>query len=335
MRSSRLLCTGGESPSPLLHSLGFRQLRRGLLLLQTMVLADDGPRCSCRRCDSDESLARNLKDTRLSSTRPSVSSSEKPKATRMGPTRPETTQGSPPCGLLVSPGDSSRQESHTSTQGSDSPPRKRRSGDSPRHTRVAKGVILLPARGDLETLLSVSRTTRLARLLSSEFLGLLVSPGDSHQSFSDYSSHQGTPLSVSRTTRLARGVVTHPGRVAKGVILLPSRGLGSRTIRRPIRLRRHHIANTETISRVTRNIFVMLLWLFAGLHHKNVSSRLQYSAQPSHKRLLVFEAANIIDESSTTYSVCHGRRIISSTGRTYCRLPQWRLLSRRQGKSSI
>ena len=27
----------GESPSPLLHSLGFRQLRRGLLLLQTMV----------------------------------------------------------------------------------------------------------------------------------------------------------------------------------------------------------------------------------------------------------------------------------------------------------
>ena len=238
MRSSRLLCTGGESPSPLLHSLGFRQLRRGLLLLQTMVLADDGPRCSCRRCDSDESLARNLNDTRLSSTRPSVSSSEKPKATRMGPTRPETTQGSPPRGLLVSPGDSSRQEthiarrlispgdssrqethlarrlispgdssrqvthlarrlispgdssrqeSHTSTQksrqGSDSPPRKRRSGDSPHPTRVAKGVILLPARGNLETLLSVSRTTRLARLLSSEFLGLLVSPGDSPQSF--------------------------------------------------------------------------------------------------------------------------------------------------------
>ena len=196
-------------------------------------------------------------------------------------------------------------------------------------------MILLPARGDLETLLSVSRTTRLARLLSSEFLGLLVSPGDSPQSFSDYSSRQGTLLSVPRTTRLARGVVTHPGRVAKRVILLPSRGLGSRTIRRPMRLRRHHIANTETISRVTRIIFVMLPWLFAGLHHKNVSSRLQYSAQPSPKQLLVFEAANIIDESSTTYSVCHGRRIISSTGRTYCRLPQWRLLSRRQGKSSI
>ena len=55
---------------------------------------------------TDESLARNLNDTRLSSTRPSVSSSEKPKATRMGPTRPETTQGSPPRGLLVSPGES-------------------------------------------------------------------------------------------------------------------------------------------------------------------------------------------------------------------------------------
>ena len=169
MRSSRLLCTGGESPSPLLHSLGFRQLRRGLLLLQMMVLADDGPRCSCRRCDSDESLARNLNDTRLSSTRPSVSSSEKPKATqrgptRMGPTRPETTQGSPPRGLLVSPRDSSCQESHTSTQksrqGSDSPPHKRRSGDSPHPTRVAKGVILLPARGDLETLLTPQESPR-------------------------------------------------------------------------------------------------------------------------------------------------------------------------------
>ena len=338
-----------------------------------MVLADDGPRCSCRRCDSDESLARNLKDTKLSSTRPSVSSSEKPKATRMGPTRPETTQGSPPRGLLVSPGDSSGQETHLARR------------VIPQPKRVARGVILLPARGDLETLLTPQESPRewfsspqeaiwrlltpqesprewfsspqeaIWRLLtpqesprewfsspqeaiwrlSSAFLGLLVSPGYSPRSFSDYSSRQGTLLSVSQTTRLARGVVTHPGRVAKGVILLPSRGLGSRTIRRPMRLRRHHIANTETISRVTRNIFGMLLCLFAGLHHKNVSSRLQYSAQPSPKRLLVFEAANIIDESSTTYSVCHGHRIISSTGRTYCRLPQWRLLSRRQGKSSI
>ena len=169
MRSSRLLCTGGESPSPLLHSLGFRQLRRGLLLLQTMVLADDGPRCSCRRCDSDESLARNLKNTRLSSTRPSVSSSEKPKATQMGPTRPittrigptrpittrigptrpETTQGSPPRGLLVSPGESYvSRTTHLAR------------GVVPHSTRVTKGVILLPARGDLETLLTPQESPR-------------------------------------------------------------------------------------------------------------------------------------------------------------------------------
>ena len=157
MRSSRLLCTGGESPSPLLHSLGFRQLRRGLLLLQTMVLADDGPRCSCRRCDSDESLARNLNDTRLSSTRPSVSSSEKPKATRMGPTRPETTQGSPPCGLLVSPGDSSRQETHLAR-------RLISPGDSSRQeTHLARRLI---SPGD-----SSCQETHLARRL--------ISPGDS------------------------------------------------------------------------------------------------------------------------------------------------------------
>ena len=48
--------------------------------------------------------------------------------------------------------------------------------------------------------------------------------------------------------------------LARGVILLPARGLGSRTIRLPMRVRRLHIANTGTISRMTRNIFVMLLW---------------------------------------------------------------------------
>ena len=116
---------------------------------------DDGPRCSCRRCDSDESLARNLKNTRLSSTRPSVSSSEKPKATQMGPThpittrigptRPEATKGSPPRGLLVSPG-----ESYVS----------RTTHLVPHPTRVAKGVILLPARGDLETLLTPQESPR-------------------------------------------------------------------------------------------------------------------------------------------------------------------------------
>ena len=131
------------------------------------VLADDVPRCSCRRCDSAESLPRNLKDARLSSTRPGVSSSAKPKVTQMGPTRPETTrmgttrpettQGSPPRPEFVSAGPG---------------PSKRQSGDSPQSFSDYSS-----RQG---TLLRVSRTTRLARGLSSVFLGLLVSPGESY-----------------------------------------------------------------------------------------------------------------------------------------------------------
>ena len=50
--------------------------------------------------------------------------------------------------------------------------------------------------------------------------------------------------------------------LARGVILLPARGVGSRTIRLTMRARRLQIADNGTISRMTRNIFVMLLWLF-------------------------------------------------------------------------
>ena len=50
--------------------------------------------------------------------------------------------------------------------------------------------------------------------------------------------------------------------LARGVILLLARGVGSRKIRLPMGARRLHIADTGTISRMTRNIFVMLLWLF-------------------------------------------------------------------------
>ena len=50
--------------------------------------------------------------------------------------------------------------------------------------------------------------------------------------------------------------------LARGVILLPARGVGSRTIRLPMRVRRLQIADNGTISRMTRNIFVLLLWLF-------------------------------------------------------------------------
>ena len=86
----------------------------------------------------------------------------------------------------------SRTSPHKSRQGSDSPPRMRRSGDSPQRFSDYSS-----RQG---TLLRVSRTTRLARGLSSEFLRLLVSPGDSPQSFSAYSSRQGsrTPPRKSR-----------------------------------------------------------------------------------------------------------------------------------------
>ena len=50
--------------------------------------------------------------------------------------------------------------------------------------------------------------------------------------------------------------------LARGVILLPSRGVGSRTIRLPKRARLLQIADNGTISRMTGNIFVMFLWLF-------------------------------------------------------------------------
>ena len=50
--------------------------------------------------------------------------------------------------------------------------------------------------------------------------------------------------------------------LTRGVILLPSRGVGSRTIHLPMRARLLQIANNGTISRMTRNIFVMLLWRF-------------------------------------------------------------------------
>ena len=138
-----------------------------------MVLADDGPRCSCRRCDSDESLGylqhclvfRHLRSLRQLEWALLVQ--RRPK------------------GVLLADY-SSRQETHTSTQksrqGSDSPPRKRRSGDSPHPTRVAKGV----SRQGSD---SPPRKRR---------------SGDSPQRFSDYSSRQATLLGVSRTTRLAR-----------------------------------------------------------------------------------------------------------------------------------
>ena len=49
--------------------------------------------------------------------------------------------------------------------------------------------------------------------------------------------------------------------LARGVILLPARGVGSRTIHLPMRANRLQVADNGTMSRQTRRIFVLLLWL--------------------------------------------------------------------------
>ena len=53
--------------------------------------------------------------------------------------------------------------------------------------------------------------------------------------------------------------------LARGVILLPARGVGSRTIRLPMRVNRPQLADNGTISRMTRTIFVLLPWLFCWI----------------------------------------------------------------------
>ena len=50
--------------------------------------------------------------------------------------------------------------------------------------------------------------------------------------------------------------------LARGVILLPARGVGSRTIRLPMRVNRLQLADNGTSSRMIRTIFVVLPWLF-------------------------------------------------------------------------
>ena len=60
------------------------------------------------------------------------------------------------------------------------------------------------------------------------------------------------------TIRLRVRLAVH---LARGVILLPARGVGSPAIRLPMRANRLQIADNGTISRTTRRIFVLLLWL--------------------------------------------------------------------------
>ena len=83
-----------------------------------------------------------------------------------------------------------------------------------------------------------------------------VQPGPSHPE--DDAAYAGPSRRRSYDSlRVRLGIL-----LARGVILLLLRGVGSRTIRLPMRARRVLIADNGTISRMTRNIFVMLLWLF-------------------------------------------------------------------------
>ena len=88
--------------------------------------------------------------------------------------------------------------------------------------------------------------------------------------------------------------------LARGVILLPARGVGFQAIRLPMRMDRRTLADNGKISRMTRTIFVLLRYRFCW----NTSPEsFQQSAskplvQPSSKRFHVMEAAGLVDESS-------------------------------------
>ena len=83
-----------------------------------------------------------------------------------------------------------------------------------------------------------------------------VQPGPSHPEDDPASAGPSRRRSYG-SLRVRLGIL-----LARGVILLLLRGVVSRTIRLPMRARRLLIADNGTISRMTRNIFVMLLWLF-------------------------------------------------------------------------
>ena len=135
--------SGDSLQRPIANDQSVQVLQEALASTQQAIASfrDRGLRPHQSLLDSAESLAKNLKDARLSSTRPGVSSSVKPKKTQMGTTRPETTrmteatQGSPPRPEFVSavPGPSKRRSEdsphrlsdYSSRQGSRTPPRKR------------------------------------------------------------------------------------------------------------------------------------------------------------------------------------------------------------------
>ena len=95
--------------------------------------------------------------------------------------------------------------------------------------------------------------------------------------------------------------------LVRGVILLPARGVVSRTIRLPIRARRLHITDNGTIQQDDEEHFryaSLALLLDYILRMFPAASR--PLVQPSSKRFHIFEAASIVDESSQRSSFSPG-----------------------------
>ena len=98
-----------ETPqSPVASDEGVQHLQEALSSTRQAIasLRASGIRPLQSLLDSASSLATKLQDARLSSSRPGVSSSAKPRSPQVGPTRPETTQRGPdrPESTPVGPG---------------------------------------------------------------------------------------------------------------------------------------------------------------------------------------------------------------------------------------
>ena len=116
---------------PVANDQGVQHLQEALASTRQAIasLHASGVRPHQSLLDSASSLARNLQDARLSSSRPGVSSSAKPTSTQVGPARPELTQMGParPESTQVGP---ARPEFDPAVPG----PSKRRSFDSPQRS---------------------------------------------------------------------------------------------------------------------------------------------------------------------------------------------------------
>ena len=255
-QSSSVLQGESPPPPPLLHSLGFRQLRSGLLLLQTIFRrqpADAKP-------TSTQVGPAHPESTQVGPARPA---DDKPTSTQVGPAHPESTQVGParPADDLQTPSlrrpkwvlliqsrpkwvlfvlqTTCRRQAYVVPSGSCSS-RVDPSGSCSSCRRPADDLQTPSLRRPKWVLLIQSRPKWVLLVQSSTLLSL-VHLGDGPL----------TRLSVPRTTYLARGVIT-----------LPARDVGSLAIPLKTRTHRLRIANNGTINRTMRIIFVLPRWIF-------------------------------------------------------------------------